>query len=158
MNDLKKVTIYTDGACCGNPGPGGYGAVLIFGQHQKQISEGFRKTTNNRMEMLAAIKALQMLKESCDVEIISDSKYLVDAVTKGWAKKWKSKNWMRTPKEKAKNADLWKILLELLNNHQAKFTWVKGHAGNQYNEICDELATSATKGKLLVDKEFEREH
>ncbi|ABZ85337.1 ribonuclease h [Heliomicrobium modesticaldum Ice1] len=139
----KEVTIYTDGACLGNPGPGGYGAVLIYGEHRKELSEGFRDTTNNRMEMLAAIKALEALKEPCQVVLYSDSRYLVDAVTQGWARRWKANGWMRNKKDPALNVDLWERLLQLLERHQVEFRWVKGHAGNPENERCDKLATAA---------------
>ncbi|MZP31243.1 ribonuclease HI [Heliobacterium undosum] len=139
----REVTIYTDGACLGNPGPGGYGAVLIYGEHRKELSEGFRDTTNNRMEMLAAIKALEALKEPCQVVLYSDSRYLVDAVTQGWAKRWKANGWMRNKKDPALNVDLWERLLQLLERHQVEFRWVKGHAGNPENERCDKLATTA---------------
>ncbi|MCL2224983.1 MAG: ribonuclease HI [Defluviitaleaceae bacterium] len=137
---MKKVKIYTDGACSGNPGPGGYGAVLIYGSHRKEISGGEEQTTNNRMEIMGVIKGLEMLKEPCEVELYSDSRYVVDAVEKGWALRWKENNWMRNKKEAALNTDLWEILLELLRKHKVTFHWVKGHAGNAENERCDELA------------------
>ncbi|MZP42195.1 ribonuclease HI [Heliobacterium gestii] len=139
----KEVTIYTDGACLGNPGPGGYGVVLMYGEHRRELSEGFRDTTNNRMEMLAAIKALEVLKEPCQVTLYSDSRYLVDAVTKNWARRWKANGWMRNKKDPALNVDLWERLLHLLERHQVEFRWVKGHAGNPENERCDKLATEA---------------
>ena len=140
---LKEVTIYTDGACTGNPGAGGYGAVIIYKENRKEISGGFRLTTNNRMEMMAAIAALQTLKMKCTVTLHSDSKYIVDAVTKGWAKRWQANNWKRNKKEKAKNPDLWQKLLDLCNQHQVDFVWVKGHAGIPENERCDTLAVAA---------------
>lgn len=152
---MKDIEIYTDGACSGNPGPGGYGAVLLYKDRRKELSEGFRETTNNRMEMLAVIKALQALKESCNVTLYSDSKYVVDAISKGWAEKWKKNNWMRNKNEKALNSDLWKILLELLNEHNVKFIWVKGHADNEENERCDLLARQAiASGNLKEDKNY----
>lgn len=141
----KKVTIYTDGACSGNPGPGGYGIILQYGEHRKEMSAGFDNTTNNRMELLGVITALEALKQPCDVDLYSDSKYVIDAVTKGWAQKWRSKGWMRTPKEPAKNPDLWERLLGLLEVHSVTFHWVKGHAQNANNNRCDELAVAAWK-------------
>lgn len=140
---LKQVIIYTDGACTGNPGAGGYGAVLIYNQHRKEISGGYRLTTNNRMEMMAAIAALTSLKHKCAVTLHSDSKYLVDAMKLGWAKKWQVNGWMRNKKEKAKNPDLWQQLLDLCQYHQVDFVWVKGHAGIPENELCDRLAVAA---------------
>ncbi len=142
---MKEVTIYTDGACLGNPGPGGYGAVLQYGAHKKELSAGFKLTTNNRMEMLACIVALKALKEPCKVTLHSDSKYVVDSITKGWAKRWQSKGWMRNAREKAINPDLWENLLTAISLHQVTFKWVKGHAGNPGNERCDQLATTAAR-------------
>ncbi|HEY9881371.1 MAG TPA: ribonuclease HI [Leptolyngbyaceae cyanobacterium] len=153
---LKQVTLYTDGACIGNPGPGGYGTVLLYGEHRKELSGGFRLTTNNRMEMMAAIVGLQTLKQKCSVVVYSDSKYLVDAVMLGWAFKWRSKGWMRTKAERAVNADLWQQLLKLCEQHQVTFQWVKGHAGNVENERCDQLAVLAAKQpNLPVDAGYE---
>ena len=148
---LKQVIIYTDGACTGNPGAGGYGAVLIYGKHRKEISGGYRLTTNNRMEIMAAIAALASLKERCLVTLYSDSKYIVDAVTKGWAKKWQANGWKRNKKESAKNPDLWQKLLELCEQHQVEFVWVKGHAGIAENERCDTLAVAAARKSNLPD-------
>lgn len=139
----KQVTIFTDGACSGNPGPGGYGIVLKYGEHQKELSEGFADTTNNRMELLAVITALKSLKFSCQVDLYSDSKYVVDAVVKGWAKSWKAKGWRKSDKSPAKNTDLWEELLNLLEKHEVTFHWVKGHADNPFNNRCDELAVGA---------------
>ncbi len=141
----KHVVIYTDGACSGNPGPGGFGIILQYGDHRKEISGGFPETTNNRMELLAVITALEALKTPCDVDLYSDSKYVIDAIQKGWAVKWRSKNWMRTPKEPAKNPDLWERLLKLLEMHHVTFHWVKGHAQNENNNRCDELAVNEWK-------------
>ncbi|MDO4174273.1 MAG: ribonuclease HI [Eubacteriales bacterium] len=141
----KHVIIYTDGACSGNPGPGGFGIILQYGEHRKEISQGFAETTNNRMELLAVITALEALKTPCDVDLYSDSKYVIDAIQKGWAVKWRSKGWMRTPKEPAKNPDLWERLLDLLDIHHVTFHWVKGHAQNENNNRCDELAVNAWK-------------
>ena len=140
---MKHVDIYTDGACSGNPGPGGYGAILRYGTHEKELSEGFAETTNNRMELLAAIRALELLKEPCEVTLYSDSQYLINSITKGWAKKWRDNNWMRAKKEPALNADLWEPLLNLCDKHRITFVWVKGHAGHAENERCDQLAVGA---------------
>ena len=148
---MKAVEIYTDGACSGNPGIGGYGAVLLFGAARKELSGGFRLTTNNRMEIFAAIAALEALKEPCRVTLYSDSRYVVDAVEKGWALKWSRNSWMRNKTEKALNPDLWKRLLALLGAHNVKFVWVKGHASNAENNRCDELARAAMNGDLAED-------
>lgn len=142
---MKKATIYTDGACSGNPGAGGYGAVLIYGSHRREISGSEKATTNNRMEMMAVIKSLEMLKEPCEVALYSDSRYVVDAIEKGWALRWQKNNWMRNKKEPALNPDLWEAMLELLRKHKVIFHWVKGHVGNPENERCDELARDAIK-------------
>ena len=153
---MKKVTIYTDGACSGNPGPGGYGAVLQYGQNRKELSGGFRKTTNNRMELLGVIAGLDALKDPCRVTIYSDSRYIVDAVNKGWARRWKANGWRRNKKEKALNPDLWDRLLTLLDTHDTEFRWVKGHAGNAGNERADALAVAAANGDdLAVDEGYE---
>ena len=135
-----KVDIYTDGACSGNPGPGGYGVILKMGEHYKELSGGAPDTTNNRMELTGVIKGLSALKMPCDVTLTTDSKYIVDAVTKGWAKKWKANNWVKSDKKKALNTDLWEELLRLLEIHNVTFVWVKGHAGHPENERCDDLA------------------
>ena len=140
---MRKVTIYTDGACSGNPGPGGYGAVMIHGQHRKEISGGEAETTNNRMEMMAVIIGLEALKQPCQVDLYSDSRYVVDAIEKGWVTRWKQNNWMRNKKEAALNVDLWERMLSLLSAHKVSFHWVKGHAGHPENERCDELARLA---------------
>ncbi|WP_303883703.1 ribonuclease HI [Acetomicrobium mobile] len=154
---MKKVTIYTDGACLGNPGPGGYGVVLLYNGHRKEISGGFRLTTNNRMEIYAAIVGLSALNCSCEVTLYTDSRYLADAMNKGWVRRWKAKGWMRNKKEKALNVDLWKKLLELCEKHKVKFIWVKGHDGNPENERCDELSTSAARlPDLPADEGYER--
>ena len=142
---MKKVDIYTDGACSGNPGPGGWGAILRFGPHEKELSGGEPNTTNNRMELTAVIKALSALKESCEITIHSDSKYIIDAIQQGWAKKWRANNWMRNKKDKALNPDLWGQLLGLLEQHQVTFHWVKGHAGHPENERCDQLAVAQSQ-------------
>lgn len=153
---MKNIDIYTDGACSGNPGPGGYGAVLMYKGARRELSEAYALTTNNRMEVLAAIKALEALNEPCRVTLYSDSRYLVDAIEKGWVTKWRSNNWMRNKKEKAVNVDLWVRLLELLEHHDVSFVWVKGHADNAENERCDQLATSSiAKGNFIQDDVYE---
>ena len=139
---MKKVEIYTDGACRGNPGPGGWGAVLVYGERKKELSGGERETTNNRMELSAAIAALSALKEPCLVDLYSDSKYLVDAVTLGWLEGWRSRGYKRGRNEAVLNPDLWEKLYGLLTEHTVTFHWVKGHAGHPMNERCDALATA----------------
>lgn len=124
-----NVTIYTDGACSGNPGPGGYGAILMYGEHKKELSGGNPNTTNNRMELMGVITALKALNRPCQVDLYTDSQYVVNAIEKGWAKKWQANGWMRNKKDKALNPDLWQRLLDLLEVHQVAFHWVKGHAG-----------------------------
>ena len=136
----QEVKIYTDGACSGNPGAGGYGIVLQYMEQEKQLSGGASETTNNRMELTAVIEGLKALKRPCKVTLYTDSKYIVDAITKGWVFKWKSNGWMRDKKSPALNSDLWKELLPLLETHEVEFVWVKGHAGHRENEICDSLA------------------
>lgn len=140
---LKHVEIYTDGACHGNPGPGGYGVILRFAGKEKELSGGCASTTNNRMELLGAVTGLSALRERCAVTLYSDSQYLVNGVEKGWAKKWRQNGWMRTKTEPALNADLWEQLLNLLDRHEVKLLWVRGHAGHPENERCDALATAA---------------
>lgn len=142
---MKKVTIYTDGACSGNPGAGGWGAILQYNGHEKEISGGDKLTTNNKMELLAVISALELLKEPCEVDLYSDSKYVIDSITKGWAVGWKARGWKKADKSPAKNVELWERLLNLLEIHQVTFHWVKGHADNPYNNRCDELAVSEWK-------------
>ncbi len=154
MDHLKEVIIYTDGACIGNPGPGGYGVVLLYGPHRKELSGGFCLTTNNRMEILAAIAGLAALKEKCNVTLYSDSQYLVNGIQKGWAKKWQENNWWRTKSEGARNIDLWERLLDLCAQHKVAFVWVKGHAGNAENERCDRLSSEAAAGSNLLFDEF----
>ena len=147
--EVQRVTLYTDGACLGNPGPGGYGVVLICGDRREEFSGGFRLTTNNRMEMMAAIVGLQVLEKNSKVTLYSDSKYLVDAIEKGWAERWRANGWKRNKKDLAMNPDLWELLLTLCSQHEVKFTWVKGHAGNPENERCDRLAVAASRGGNL---------
>ena len=139
---MKHVDIYTDGACRGNPGTGGWGAVLVFGGVEKELSGGQRETTNNRMELTAVISALEALKEPCEVTLTSDSKYVTDAVNQGWALSWRAKGWRRADRSPALNVDLWERLLALLEVHRVTFVWVRGHNGHPYNERCDALATA----------------
>lgn len=139
---MKKLDIYTDGACSGNPGKGGWGAVLVYKGAEKEISGAEKQTTNNRMELTAVIKALQLLKEPCEVNLTTDSKYVCDAVNKGWVYGWKKKGWIKYDKKPALNVDLWEELLEQLKIHDVTFNWVKGHNGHPYNERCDKLAVS----------------
>ena len=139
---MKHVDIYTDGACRGNPGKGGWGAVLVYRGVEKELSGGDAETTNNRMELTAAIEALSALREPCEVTLTSDSKYLVDAITQGWAESWRAKGWKKADKSPALNPDLWEKLLALLKIHTVTFVWVKGHDGHPYNERCDKLATA----------------
>ncbi len=156
MRDLKHVTIYTDGACIGNPGPGGYGVTLLYKRHRRELSAGYRKTTNNRMELLAAIEGFAALKERCRVTLYSDSEYVVKAMDRGWARKWKANGWRRNKRQPALNADLWERLLALCDNHQVEFTWVRGHAGHPENERCDQLALeAANQPDQSVDEGFE---
>lgn len=145
---MKKIDIYTDGACSGNPGPGGWGAILRYGNHQKEISGSENNTTNNRMEITALIKALEIVKEPCNIKVYTDSKYVCDSITKGWALSWKNKGWKKGDGKPALNSDLWEKLLSLISIHNVEFTWIKGHAGHPENELCDKLATNAIK-KLL---------
>lgn len=140
---MKKVQLYTDGACRGNPGPGGYGCVLCYGKHEKELSGGEAVTTNNRMELSAAIAGLSALKEPCEVDLYSDSQYLVNAFLEGWVVSWQMKNFKRGTKDEVKNIDLWEELLRLTGIHTVHFFWVKGHDGHAYNERCDALATAA---------------
>ena len=146
---MKEIKIYTDGACSKNPGPGGWGAVLIYKSHRKEISGADAQTTNNRMELTAVIKALECLKEKCKIELFTDSKYVCDSIKKGWAESWRNNNWKKSDKKPAINTDLWEILLNLISKHDITFNWVKGHAGNIENERCDELATSEIKKLVL---------
>lgn len=144
MSDTK-VKIYTDGACSGNPGPGGWGAVLIYGEHEKQISGGERETTNNRMELTAVIEALSLLKRPCRITLTTDSKYVADSVTKRWVYGWQKRGWKKSDGKPAINVDLWQRLLPLLEIHDVEFVWIKGHAGHKYNEICDRLAVAESQ-------------
>lgn len=154
---MKEVIIYTDGACLGNPGPGGYGVVLLYNGHRKELSGGFRRTTNNRMEIMAAIVGLRALRQPCRVALYSDSRYVVQAMSEGWAKRWQARGWKRNPAESAKNPDLWAEMLELSKKHDVSYRWVRGHAGHPENERCDALAVAAAKQRgLPPDKGYEQ--
>lgn len=142
---MKTVTIYTDGACSGNPGPGGWGAILLYGKNKKELSGGEGSTTNNRMELTAVIQALRCLKEPCVVELWSDSKYVIDALEKGWAAGWRKRGWIKADKKPALNPDLWEQLLNLLEAHELRCHWVKGHAENAFNNRCDEMAVAESR-------------
>ena len=144
---MKTVTLYTDGACSGNPGPGGWGAILEYGGAEKELSGGEDCTTNNRMELTAVIRGLEALKEPCTVELYSDSKYVIDALQKGWAKGWRARGWIKSDKKPALNPDLWQRLLELTGIHQVHCHWVKGHADNPKNNRCDQLAVEQWKAR-----------
>lgn len=147
---MKQVQIFTDGACQGNPGPGGWGAILRYNGVEKEISGGERETTNNRMELSAVIEALKLLKEPCEVTLCSDSQYVCNAISKGWAEKWKQNGWRKGDKKPALNSDLWETLLQLVAKHKITIVWVKGHAGHPENERCDRLAVAgAEKAKKL---------
>jgi ribonuclease HI len=150
------VTLFTDGACLGNPGPGGYGAILACNGHRREVSGGFRRTTNNRMELTAVLEGLAALKRPCRVRIVSDSQYVIRAMTLGWAARWSRNGWMRTRRDAVENADLWRRLLDALRPCVATFEWVRGHAGHPENERADVLATTAARGKdLPPDEAFE---
>ena len=156
MTQPKHVDIYTDGACTGNPGPGGYGVVLIYGDHRREFSGGYRRTTNNRMELMGPIKGLEALNQSCRVMLYSDSQYVVEGIEKGWAKRWRGNGWMRNKREQAINPDLWGQLLDLCEKHEVEFRWMRGHAGNPENERCDQLAVQAAhQENLLIDQGYE---
>ena len=159
MSDLPHVVVHTDGSAIGNPGPGGYGAVLEMGGHRKELSGGYRLTTNNRMEILACIVALEALTRPCRVTLYSDSRYVVDAMTQGWVEKWRAKGWMRNKRERALNPDLWQRLLQAVQQHDVDFRWVRGHAGVAENERADRLAVSAAEGGVFaVDEVYEAEN
>ena len=142
---MKEVTIYTDGACSGNPGPGGWGAILSWNGAEKELSGGAPETTNNRMELTAVIEALGRLREPCRVDLYSDSKYVIDALQKGWVYSWQKRGWIKADKKPALNRDLWEQLLPLLERHEVRFHWVKGHADNEKNSRCDQLAVAESK-------------
>ncbi|WP_371193140.1 ribonuclease HI [Glaciecola sp. SC05] len=149
---MKKVTLYTDGSCLGNPGPGGYGALLIFGDHRKTLSGGFKHTTNNRMELLAPIEALNALSQACEVNIYTDSQYVKNGINQ-WINNWKRNNWLTSAKKPVKNVDLWKRLDEACTRHKLQWHWVKGHSGQPENELVDDLAREAAQSNELVDDE-----
>ena len=153
----KRVDTFTDGACKGNPGPGGYGAILVYGKYEKMLSEGFFETTNNRMELLAVIKALEALTEGCEVKVVSDSKYVVDSLSKGWVDAWRRKGWKKSDGKRALNVDLWERLLPLLDRHDVCFEWIKGHDGHPYNERCDALAVASAEDPKQKDEGFVKE-
>ena len=142
---MKVIEMFTDGACSGNPGPGGWGTILRYNGHEKELSGGEAQTTNNRMEMLAVIEGLKALKEPCEVHLTSDSQYVCNAIQKGWARSWKKNNWIKSDKSQAKNADLWAELLKLLAVHKVNIVWVRGHNGHPYNERCDKLAVEQSQ-------------
>ena len=152
---MKEVSIYTDGACRGNPGRGGWGAILVYGPYEKELSGGERETTNNRMELLGAIRALEALKERCRVTLYSDSKYLVDAFNLGWVNTWRAENFREGKRDEVKNPDLWRELLTLVDGHEVSFVWVRGHNGHAYNERCDALATAFADSFLNEESTIE---
>jgi ribonuclease HI len=157
LSEPPAVTIYTDGACSGNPGPGGWAAILVAGPHRKELSAGYRRTTNNRMELLGVIEGLSALKGRSKVTIWSDSKYVVEAIEKGWAKNWRRNGWRKADKKPALNPDLWERLLKLLDLHQVRFQWLRGHDGHDENERADQLAVAAIKSPdLAIDVAYER--
>ena len=149
---MKSIQLYTDGACKGNPGPGGFGVILRYGGREKEISGGDSATTNNRMELLAAIVGLEALTEPCEVTLYSDSKYLVDSITKRWVYNWQKNGWIKSDKKEAQNIDLWERLLPLLETHKVTFVWVKGHDGHEFNERCDRLAVAQAEKFSSVRK------
>ncbi len=155
-SDLPHVIIYTDGACTGNPGPGGYGVILKSGQHRKEISAGYRQTTNNRMELMAVIAGLKAVKRRCRITLYTDSQYIAESINKKWVYQWKEKGWRRSKRQLAQNHDLWEEILQLLNDHQVEVKWVRGHVGEPENERADKLAVQASRGpNLLIDEYYE---
>ncbi|PWM39957.1 MAG: ribonuclease HI [Clostridiales bacterium] len=151
---MKNVTIYCDGACSGNPGPGGYGTILVYQGHEKELSAAEAQTTNNRMELMGAIAGLELLREPCEVTLVSDSRYLCESILQGWVFQWEKNGWKKSDKKPALNIDLWERMLRQLRRHQVQVQWVKGHAGHAYNERCDQLAVQAyttlkEKGRTL---------
>jgi ribonuclease HI len=156
-SELKRVEIFTDGACTGNPGPGGFGTILKSGEKETEISAGYRRTTNNRMELLAVITGLQKLRLPCDVILYTDSKYVANGIDLGWAKKWRANGWRKATGEPALNSDLWGTLLDLAAQHKVRIVWVKGHAGHPENERCDQLSVAAAhSAELLTDEIYEQ--
>lgn len=155
---MKKIKLYSDGACSGNPGPGGYGAMVTYGEHRKEFSKGFRHTTNNRMELLGLIEPMEALKEPCEVHAITDSQYVVNAINKGWIKGWIKKGWKTAANKTVKNQDLWNRLVKLMNTHTLTIEWVRGHDGHPENVHCDGLAVAARyRDNLEEDKGFDAE-
>jgi len=153
---MRQVTIFTDGACKGNPGPGGFGVVLKSGKHRLELAKGYSRTTNNRMELMAAIVGLESLTEPCEVELHSDSRYLIDALTKNWIKSWQAKGWKTSANQAVKNQDLWQRLTAAAMTHKVTWKWVRGHAGHAENECCDQLAVAAATARdLLQDEGFQ---
>ncbi len=148
---MKEVQIYSDGSCLNNPGRGGYGVILVYGEHTKEISQGFTLSTNNRMEILGVIEGLKMLKEPCKVEVYTDSQYVINAIDKGWIYNWQKNGWKTANKKDVKNKDLWEIFYTEFKNHEVKFHWVKGHNGHPQNERCDEIAKEAASGSNLIE-------
>ena len=156
MPSKKHVVMYTDGACTGNPGPGGYGVVLLHGEQRHELSGGFRRTTNNRMELMGAIKGLEALNQCCQVTLHSDSQYVVEGIERGWARRWRGNGWMRNKREQAVNPDLWGRLLDLCEKHEVELKWVRGHAGDPENERCDQLAVQAAhENELPLDEGYQ---
>jgi ribonuclease HI len=155
-DELPRVSIYTDGGCDPNPGPGGYGVVILSNGRRKELSAGYRRTTNNRMEIMAAIAGLEALKARCRVTLHTDSQYLANAITLGWASRWKANRWMRNKTDPAQNPDLWDRLLDLCRQHAVEFVWLRGHAGDPENERCDRLSAQARRGALLIDPGYEK--
>lgn len=147
---MKNVTLYSDGACSGNPGPGGYGTILVFGGNERELAQGYRRTTNNRMELRGVIAGLEALKEPCTVKVVTDSQYVVNAMTKGWARTWRANNWKKKSGY-ALNPDLWTLLLDLSRKHHLTFEWIRGHNGHSMNERCDTLAVSACHSTNLLE-------
>jgi len=151
---MKKVTLHSDGACSGNPGPGGYGAILSYKTVNKQLSKGYILTTNNRMELLGVIEPLESLKEICEVHIVTDAKYVANAINQGWIKNWTKNGWKTAAKKPVKNQDLWKRFICLIDKHKLTIEWVKGHDGHTENEICDDLAVNAINGERVEDEGY----
>lgn len=145
---MKKVEIYSDGACSGNPGPGGFGTILVYQGHEKELSGAEKETTNNRMELMGALAGLELLKEPCQVTLISDSRYLCESISQKWVFQWEQNGWRKKDKKPALNVDLWERILKQLRRHQVEIQWVKGHAGHPYNERCDKLAVAAYKEQI----------
>jgi ribonuclease HI len=156
VSDLPQVAIYTDGACSGNPGPGGWAAILVAGEHRKELARGYRRTTNNRMELRGVIEGLKALKRPSQVDLWSDSKYVVEAIERGWVKSWKRNGWRKADKKPALNVDLWEELLPLLELHRVRFRWLKGHADHPENNRADELAVAVIRSPgLEIDRAYE---